>query len=179
MGSLSLARRLAHSPANQRTRLNVEHLVEEYLTRPSRRLQLSTLVAFGQPVTKQSVLESVNYVLSEIPRRLATRIRSMENLPFIVGMNPFMSKILDVHASSFHRIATHPKVTTLEQNGEFTTELERLVNSHVDDIPQMAKGYALPCAKLLSIIFNSTQLTRMFSILDPGTNLPVPRWSNP
>ena len=141
MRTISLVRRFAHSSADRQTRLNVEHLVEDYLTRPSRRLRLSTLVSFGQPVTEQSVLDSVNYALAEIPRRLAIRVRSMENLPFIVGMNPFMSRMLDVHATTFHRIATYPGVTTLKQNEEFTTELERLVNSHVDDIPQMAKGY--------------------------------------
>ena len=145
MHTLSLVRRFAHSSVHHQTRLNIEHLVEDYLTRPPQRerLRLSTLVSFGQPVSEQSVLDSVNYVLSEIPRRLATRVRSMENLPFIVGMNPFMSRILDGHASSFHRLATYPKVITLDQNEEFTTELERLVNSHVDDIPQMAKGYAV------------------------------------
>ena len=150
MRTLSLVRRFAYSSADQQARSSVEHLVEEYLTRPSQRLRLSTLVSFGQPVTEQSVLDSVDYVLSEIPRRLAIRVRSMENLPFIVGTNPFMSKILDVHASSFRRIATYPKVTTLEQNEEFTAELERLVNSHVDDIPQMAKGYV--CSSFRKII---------------------------
>jgi 26S proteasome regulatory subunit T1 len=148
MRALSLARRLAHSSVNHHSRLNIEHLVEDYLSRPSQRLRLITLVSFGQPATEQSVLDSVNYVLSEIPRRLATRVRSMENLPFIVGMNPFMSRILDVHASSFHRLATYPKVITLAQNEEFTAELERLVNSHVDDIPQMAKGYDIHCANI-------------------------------
>ncbi|KAF9792326.1 hypothetical protein BJ322DRAFT_1150570, partial [Thelephora terrestris] len=149
MRNLSFVRRFTHSSVDRQTRLNVEHLVEDYLTRPSQRLRLSTLVSLGQPVTEQSVLESVNYVLSEIPRRLATRVRSMENLPFIVGMNPFMSRVLDVHASSFHRIATYPKVTTLKQNEEFTAELERLVNSHVDDIPQLAKGLQ-ECSRYLT-----------------------------
>lgn len=173
MRTLSFVRRFAHSSVDHQTRLNIEHLVENYLTRPSQSLRLSTLVSFAQPATEQSVLNSVNYVLSEIPRRLATRVRSMENLPFIVGMNPFMSRILDVHASSFYRLATYPKVTTLEQNEEFTTELERLVNSHVDDIPQMAKGYALRRANPLPILITS-QPTGVFPILDPGTDLPVP-----
>jgi 26S proteasome regulatory subunit T1 len=140
MRAPSLLRRFVHSSADHQTRLNLEHLVEDYLSRPSHRLRLSTLVSFGQPVTEQSVLDSVNYILSEIPRRLATRVCSMENLPFIVGMNPFMSRILDVHASSFYRIATYPKITTLEQNEEFTAVLGSLVDSHADDIPQMAKG---------------------------------------
>ena len=80
----------------------------------------------------------------------------MENLPFIVGMNPFMSRILDVHISTFRRIATYPKVTTLEQNEQFTAELERLVNSHADDIPQMAKGYARCYAELLPTVLNNS-----------------------
>ena len=179
MRTLFLTRRLAHSSVDQQTRLNSERLVEGYLTRPSQRLRLSTLVSFGQPATERSVLASVNYVLSEIPRRLATRVRSMENLPFIVGMNPFMSKTLDVHASSFHRIATYPKVTTLEQNGKFTTELERLVDSHVDDIPQMAKGYALRRLKPPLMIFDPSQPPGVFSVLDSRTNLSVPGWGNP
>lgn len=156
MRSLSLTRRLSHSSVDQQTRSSVEHLVENYLTRPSPRLRLSTLVSLGQPVTERSVLDSVNCVLSEIPRRLAVRVRSMENLPFIVGTNPFMSRILDVHISTFRRIATYPKVTTLEQNEQFTAELESLVNSHVDDIPQMAKGYAHYYAKLSPAIFNDS-----------------------
>ena len=87
----------------------------------------------------------------------------MENLPFIVGTNPFMSRILDVHASSFHRIATYPEVTTLEQNEKFTAELERLVNSHVDDIPQMAKGYCSPLRKV--IVDNPQRPTAYRSVL--------------
>lgn len=173
MRTLSLVRRFTHSSVDYQTRLNLDHLVEDYLTRPLQRLRLSTLVSYGQQVTEQSVLDSVNYALSEIPRRLATRVRSMENLPFIVGMNPFMSRILNVHASSFYRLATYPKVITLEQNEQFTTELERLVNSHVDDIPQMAKGYALPYENTLPIL-NISQPTRVFSILDFGTDFSVP-----
>lgn len=156
MRALSLTRRFSHSPFDQQIRSRVEHLVENYLARPSQRLRLSTLVSLGQPVTEQSVLNSVSYVLSEIPRRLAVRIRSMENLPFIVGMNPFMSRILDVHMSTFRRIATYAKVTTLEQNERFTAELERLVNSHADDIPQMAKGYARYYVKPSPTILNDS-----------------------
>jgi len=38
---------------------------------------------------------------------------------------------------------------TLGQNEEFSAELERLVNSHVDDIPQMAKGLQ-ECSRYLT-----------------------------
>lgn len=123
--------------------LQTEQLVEQFLARPAHRLKLSSLVALGQPLTSDSLLSSVNYASEEIPRRLATRVRSLENLPFIVGMNPFISRVLEAHGSSFHRLATYPPVTNLQENVQFTAELEKIVKAHSNDIPQMAKGCVL------------------------------------
>lgn len=121
--------------------LQTEQLVEQYLARPTHRLKLSSLVSLGRPLTSESLLSSVDYAFEEIPRRLATRVRSLENLPFIVGMNPFISRVLETHGSSFHRLATHPPVTNLQENIQFTAELEKMIAAHSNDIPQMAKGY--------------------------------------
>jgi 26S proteasome regulatory subunit T1 len=118
-----------------------ELLVEQFLARPSHCLRLSNLVSFGQPLTAESVLASFNHAFEEIPRRLATRVRSLESLPFIVGMNPFISRVLEAHGSSFHRLATCTPATDLQANIQYTAELEKMVNAHANDIPQMAKGY--------------------------------------
>jgi 26S proteasome regulatory subunit T1 len=136
-----LAHRLYSSTAPIPQQLQTEQLVEQLLLRPSKCLKLSTLVSFGQPLTSDSLLSSVNYVFEEIPRRLAMRVRSLEDLPYIVGLNPWISRVLQVHSSSFHRLATYPRVSTPEENNTFVTELEKIVNAHANDIPQMAKGY--------------------------------------
>jgi len=118
----------------------ISRLLATYAAHPPQPITLSSLVAFGQPLTPESLLRSVSYVLSEIPRRLARRARALETLPFIVGTNPYVSKTLKTYRTSFQFLATYPPVTTLEENAKFTAELSQLVEGHRNDIPTMAKG---------------------------------------
>ncbi|KAJ3550347.1 hypothetical protein NM688_g5092 [Phlebia brevispora] len=124
-------------------------LLDEYATHSPRPLTLATLLSFGRPVTPESVLESVGYVLTEVPRLFGWRVRAFENLPFIVGLNPFIARILAAHRKSFKHLATYPSVKTLEENKMFTAQLEALVRAHTNDIPIMAKGFQ-ECSKYLS-----------------------------
>ena len=113
----------------------VAPLLDEFAKLPPRPLTLSTLLSFGRPLTPESVLQSVEYVLAEVPRMFGWRVRALESLPFIVGMNPFIARILAAHRRSFKLIATYPAVTSLEENARFTEQLEALVQSHSNDIP--------------------------------------------
>jgi len=115
-------------------------LLASYAAHPPHPLTLNSLVALGQPLTPESVLNSVSFVLSEIPRRLARRARALETLPFIVGTNPYVAKTLNAYRQSFQFLASYPPVTTLEESASFTAELSHLVESHRNDIPTMAKG---------------------------------------
>jgi 26S proteasome regulatory subunit T1 len=137
-GSRSYYRR-----APQPTSPEVAELLSNYASiTPTRQLNLSALLSFGRPLTPESLLASVSYVLSEIPRRLATRVRSLEALPFIVGTNPYIANTLNAYRESFRWLATYPAVTNLAENASFAGQLENLVQCHANDVPTMAKGYA-------------------------------------
>lgn len=127
-----------HVTESQRT--EVSQLLASYAAHAPQPITLSSLIAFGQPLTPESLLRSVSYVLSEIPARLARRVRALENLPFIVGTNPYVARTLTAYQDSFQFLATYPAVTTLEENAKFTAELNLLVDGHRNDIPTMAKG---------------------------------------
>ncbi|TCD60317.1 hypothetical protein EIP91_010355 [Steccherinum ochraceum] len=116
-------------------------LLEEFAKHSPRPLTLPKLFSFGQPLTAESILESASYVLSEAPRLFGSRVRNLEALPFIVGMNPFIARILAAHRKSFKTIAMFPPVTSLEENTRVTAQLEALVQAHANDIPTMAKGF--------------------------------------
>ncbi|KAG7086737.1 hypothetical protein E1B28_002670 [Marasmius oreades] len=128
----------------------VTQLLAEHASSPTRPLNLSDLLAFGRPnVTPESVLASVSFALAEIPRRLATRVCSLEALPFIVGTNPYVAKTLAAYKESFLWLATYPTPKTLEENAMFAEKLEDLVERHADDIPTMAKGFQ-ECSRYMS-----------------------------
>jgi len=73
----------------------------------------------------------------------------MESLPFIVGMNPFIARILAGHRKAFKFLATYPPVKTLQENVIFAAQLEALVQAHANDIPIMAKGFQ-ECSRYMS-----------------------------
>ncbi|KAH8108493.1 26S proteasome subunit P45 [Phellopilus nigrolimitatus] len=127
----------------------VTALLSDFLSQPPRPLTLSKLLSFGRPLTPVSLLSSASYVLSELPRRLARRIRALEQLPFIVGTNPYVARMVDAHRKTFEWLATYPEVRTLQENGEFAAKLEYLVQSHANDIPTIAKGFQ-ECSRYMS-----------------------------
>ncbi|KAH6918828.1 P-loop containing nucleoside triphosphate hydrolase protein [Coprinopsis sp. MPI-PUGE-AT-0042] len=127
----------------------VTALLSQYASTAPLPLNLSQLLSFGRPVTSDSVLSSVSYVLYELPRRLATRVRYMEALPFIVGTNPYVARTLKSFRESFYLLATHPPVTNLQENDKFSQILSDLVERHANDIPTMAKGFQ-ECTKYMS-----------------------------
>ncbi|KAG9055508.1 hypothetical protein FS842_002040 [Serendipita sp. 407] len=125
------------------------HLYKSYLALPPRPTPLSTLLSFGAPLTPSSIVLSASYVLEELPRRLVQRVRSMESLPFIVGMNPFIAKSLEAYRQSFQELATAPPVVDVDSNTQFTRLLEDLVRIHANDIPILARG----CVNFRSSLF--------------------------
>ncbi|KAK0483267.1 hypothetical protein IW261DRAFT_1360923 [Armillaria novae-zelandiae] len=120
----------------------ISQLLDRYdAASPPPPLNLSQLISFGRPLTSESVLQSSQFVLSEIPRGLAFRIHSLETLPFIVGTNPFIANTLNAHRESFQFLANYPIPRTIEDNAVLAEELKVLVESHANDIPTMAKGF--------------------------------------
>nr|VWO95126.1 Protein-serine/threonine kinase (EC [Ganoderma boninense] len=118
----------------------LSRLIEQHAKQPPRPLTLTKLLSFAQPLTPDSVLQSVGYVLSEIPRMLAKRANALEALPFIVGMNPYIARTLQSNRRAFQFLVTHPPVRTLKENALLIENLADLVRNHADDIPAMAKG---------------------------------------
>ena len=120
--------------------ITMNELLSQYTLRLPRPISLYQLLSFGKHLSSDKVLLSAGYTLEDLPRRFADRVRSLQDLPFIVGTNPYISKSLDAHRDSFTWLATHPSVTRLSENTEFAHQLSALVQKHSNDIPRLAQG---------------------------------------
>jgi signal transduction histidine kinase len=95
------------------------------------------------PLTTQQLLTSANFTLSILPARLAHRIQSLRNLPFIVVSNPHVSKI---HSNYMHSLSTllpwaEQEIRTLEEEVNFTEVMADLVQTHSNTISILARGF--------------------------------------
>jgi signal transduction histidine kinase len=95
------------------------------------------------PLSEQALLNSANFTLSILPCRLAHRIQSLRNLPFIVVTNPHISKI---HNNYVHSLSTllpwaEREITNLEDEIKFTEVMADLVQTHNNTISILARGF--------------------------------------
>jgi signal transduction histidine kinase len=78
-----------------------------------------------------------------LPTRLAHRIQSLRNLPFIVVSNPHVSQI---HSNYIHSLSTllpwaEQEITSLEDEVKFTEVMADLVQTHSNTISILARGF--------------------------------------
>lgn len=89
--------------------------------------------------------------MSLLPARLAHRVQSLRNLPFIVVSNPHIATIYDNYLRSLSALLPYSKrrITTLEEEEQFTEVMADLVQTHSNTIPILARGF-LECRKYIS-----------------------------
>lgn len=120
-------------------------LLTHYLSLQPAPLTLRQLMAQGgkpgQALTSEQLLLSAQHTHRELPIRLARRVGGFRALPFIVGSNPFISRIARLYASSFETLVKFGQIQTQEDNQRFTAVLEELVTVHAQNIPTLARGF--------------------------------------
>ena len=75
-----------------------------------------------------------------MPIRIAHRIRDLQNLPFVVGLNPNLERVYTGYLKSFSSIQSFPTIRTLEENDRFCEFLRTALQQHWGTIPRMMSG---------------------------------------
>ncbi|KAF2861651.1 kinase isozyme 4 [Piedraia hortae CBS 480.64] len=119
-------------------------IITRLSAQPLHPLTLSDLCRHGRPpLSPESLLSSANFTLSILPTRLAHRISSLRNLPYIVVSNPHIHKIYQNYLHSLSTLlpfAERP-ILTLSEEETFTNRMSDLVETHRDTIPTLARGF--------------------------------------
>ncbi|KAI9811897.1 MAG: hypothetical protein M1827_005248 [Pycnora praestabilis] len=145
------------SPATQKwshppTSANIaDDEVAKLAAKPLHPLKLADLVRHGRPpLSANALFSSANFTLTILPIRLAHRIQSLRNLPFIVVSNPHISKIYNNYLHSLSTLLPFTgQINTLEDEIKFTEVMSDLVQTHSNTIPILARGF-LECRKYIS-----------------------------
>ena len=107
----------------------------------SQRLVPVTLENLLRMAKQDNLISSAQYVHSEIPVRLARRVSAIHRLPYIVAVNPFISKVGDLYKESFFRMIHQERPVDYFSTKEFTSTLSELTTSHTNIIPLLARGF--------------------------------------
>ncbi|KAF9134977.1 hypothetical protein BG015_003336 [Linnemannia schmuckeri] len=106
-------------------------------------------------------LQMARYARKELPVRLARRVKSIQNLPFIIGTNPYIKRVYRLYYDSFQALtAFQEDIRDKEDLDRFAEVLRGLVESHADVIPMLSQGF-LECKKYMNTADIQTFLDEM------------------
>jgi len=119
-----------------------------WVQKEARPISLRQLTFFGRTLTENRLLSSANYVRTELPTRLAHRLRDMQTLPFVVVTNPHMSHVYDLYYKAFETLRRAREIRSVEDNENYCKVISETLQEHLTVIPRLAMG-VLECQDLM------------------------------
>jgi pyruvate dehydrogenase kinase 2/3/4 len=129
-----------HIPLPNRQHFYQNKTLDTYFCQDPTPLTLRQLLFYERHCNTERLLKSANYVRTELPIRIAHRIREFQKLPYILGTNPHIESVYDLYWQAFDRIRKFPEIETRQQNQAFCDMLQESLDAHLVVIPQLAQG---------------------------------------
>ncbi|CAI4210362.1 unnamed protein product [Parascedosporium putredinis] len=123
-------------------------VLDEWVAKEARPISLRQLMVFGRSLTESRLINSANYVRTELPIRIAHRIRDMQHLPYAVVKNPHISDVYNLYYNAFDSFRKIKEINTLEENDEFCKTISKNLQAHLTVIPKLAMGI-IECSDLM------------------------------
>ncbi|KAM0707695.1 hypothetical protein Q7P35_004342 [Cladosporium inversicolor] len=115
-------------------------ILDDWVQREARPISLRQLTFFGRTLTESRLISSANYVRTELPTRLAHRLRNMQTLPYSALTNPHISHVYELYYTAFERLRKVPEITSVDDNDRFCEVVQSTLREHLSVIPKLAMG---------------------------------------
>ncbi|WFD41785.1 putative protein kinase [Malassezia psittaci] len=121
-------------------------MVQQWGNSPARRTTLRQLVLFGQSAQRHRslLMESANYLRTEVTTRIAHRLRDMQALPFVAMSNEQLDSIYQFFWSTFERLRRMERIESVEQNQQLIEIMTRLLSERKSKLALIA-GISREC----------------------------------
>lgn len=123
-------------------------VLDQWVAKEARPISLRQLMVFGRSLTESRLISSANYVRTELPTRIAHRIRDMQRLPYVVVTNPHIQEVYELYYSAFETFRKVPEIKTLDDNDHFCATIASMLRAHLTVIPKLAMG-VLQCSEVM------------------------------
>lgn len=117
--------------------------LELYASKQAKRLSLRQLLFFGRAMNEDRLIKSANYVRTELPVRIAHRLRDMQALPYVVVTNEGVTKVYEMYWDAFERFRRFPPIESIKDNNKFCSFLTNILGDHNSVIPALSLGLSL------------------------------------
>jgi len=133
--------------------------IHHFASFPQTGVSLQQMVLFGQNPSQGTLLKASQFLLEELPIRLAHRVRELDELPHNLSEMPSINKVKNWYAQSFEELVTFPGITLPAQLRESLLvpppDQTQLPESTPNpSLSYMADDYSVPVMTPTSFSFN-------------------------
>ncbi|KAJ3357178.1 hypothetical protein GGF32_001165 [Allomyces javanicus] len=129
------------TPLDPHDHFYASRVLEQYARQEPTRVTLRQLVYFGRHMSEHKLLKSANYLRTELPVRLAHRLRDLQtSLPYIAVANPHLAAIYADYWSAFNAFRAIKPIESMAENRAFCDLLRNRLREHRTVIPRLALG---------------------------------------
>ncbi|KAK9239479.1 branched-chain alpha-ketoacid dehydrogenase [Lipomyces kononenkoae] len=127
--------------------IDVSEVIASYartVTTKTSSFDFQDLIQLGRPpIASDALIQNARMVREIILSSLSRRIVAVRNLPYIMVLNPNISKIYNIYLHSVNVVyESGTKLETKEDNDRFVQALQNMIETHTNAIPTLAKGFA-------------------------------------
>ncbi|WFC97702.1 putative protein kinase YGL059W [Malassezia yamatoensis] len=137
-------------------------MVQQWGNSPAKRTTLRQLVLFGQSAQRHRslLMESANYLRTEVTTRIAHRLRDMQALPFVAMSNEQLDSIYQFFWSAFERLRRMERIESVEQNQQLIEIMTGLLSERKSKLALIA-GISRECVHYMEPEIVDLFLARM------------------
>lgn len=121
------------------------HDITESAQKQSVRFKAGSLLYLGRVHVEESdFLRTSQYIQTELPVRLAHRVKGFRQLPFIVTTNPKILEVMELYMKSYKIISSFnngKRILRMDEALEFTNVLEQRLAVHGNVIDKLSDGF--------------------------------------
>jgi hypothetical protein len=92
--------------------------------------------------SRDDVIANARWVASEIPVRLAHRLRDFHRLPYLALSSESLAQVHTTYLESFDKLSSFPEIQTVADADDFCTDLRTALRMHKDVVLRMKVGVA-------------------------------------
>ncbi|KFH41281.1 Pyruvate dehydrogenase-like protein [Hapsidospora chrysogenum ATCC 11550] len=115
-------------------------VLDEWVSKEARPISLRQLMVFGRSLTEKRLIDSANYVRTELPTRIAHRLRDMQLLPYVVVRNAHINDVYNLYYNAFDTFRKIKEIKTLDDNDRLCEVISANLKKHLTVIPKLAMG---------------------------------------
>ena len=121
-------------------------MVNQWGALPARRTTLQQLIMFGRSARRNRALlmESANYLRTEMTRRIAHRLIDMQSIPFVAMSNEQLDSIYQFHWRTFEMLRRIDIIDTVEANEHLIRVVTELLSERKSKLELIA-GISREC----------------------------------